>query len=712
MKPIDPRGKRFFNIWLTPEVSYLHLSTLFYASLVTMGLLTFVNIGQALILGGIEGGADLGKRGGLLTVTGELTIMSTVFLYGILCDRVGRRPVYALGLALMGISYILMPFATSVTDLVIYRVIYAAGVAAATGMLGTITNDYPQEMSRGKMVALSGIIIAIGAIAFNLMFRGLLGSYEAQGLDDFTASRNVHWIAAALCLGSAVLIGIGLKPGTPNTERPPPRDLFTSGFSEALKLRTGLAYASAFVARSDLVIIGTFTALWGAQAALDRGMSPGEGVARALTVFVVAQVAGLLWAPVMGWAIDRFNRVSVQAFGGLMSGVAFISMLLVEDLFDNAYLPLFCLLGIGQISIFYASQALIGQEAPSAKRGAVIGAFGTCGAVGILFFSGIGGYAFDAWQPAGAFFFVGLGAFVIFFLGLFVRLKAPGYTPSAPMKNAGVVITGSTRGIGYGMAREFLKRGNSVMITGRTQEAVDRAVESLTPVAADGAKVAGMACDVREMRQLQDLWVKARESLGDIDIWINNAGLNNSRMPIARLPFREMESVPHTNLLGMFYGCKVALEGMRKQGKGAIYNFEGFGSNGMQSPGSSIYGSTKFALRYFTKALVKETRDESVLVGTISPGIVLTEMITRDKDVLPPQAWEPIKRVYNILADRVETVTPFLVDGVLRNRKHGGKVSWLTRRKSAWRFMKARFGLGASRDLFAEREPRPAEQGR
>ena len=97
-----------------------------------------------------------GKEGGivgLLTQTGELTIMATVGLFGILCDRIGRRPVYALGLFFMGVSYVLMPFATTVVALVLVRVVYSVGTSAATGMLGTVTNDYPQEVSRGKLIA-------------------------------------------------------------------------------------------------------------------------------------------------------------------------------------------------------------------------------------------------------------------------------------------------------------------------------------------------------------------------------------------------------------------------------------------------------------------------------------------------------------------------------------------------------------------------------
>jgi NAD(P)-dependent dehydrogenase (short-subunit alcohol dehydrogenase family) len=265
-----------------------------------------------------------------------------------------------------------------------------------------------------------------------------------------------------------------------------------------------------------------------------------------------------------------------------------------------------------------------------------------------------------------------------------------------------VVITGSTRGIGRGMAREFLKRGHSVAITSRGQIAVDEALAYLTPfAAASGAKLTGVPSDVSHSEQVQKLWDLASSDLGEIDIWINNAGVTNTGAPIAWVPSEQFDIVATTNLVGSMICCQVALKGMQAQGHGALYNFEGFGSNGMQSPGNHIYGSTKYAIRHFTKALIQETKESPVIVGYMSPGIVLTDLTLAGKEKMPPKAWESVKKIYNILADREETVTPFLVDGVLENKKHGGRVHWLTRRKSAWRFFKSRF---QERDVISEYE--------
>ena len=139
---------------------------------------------------------------------------------------------------------------------------------------------------------------------------------------------------------------------------------------------------------------------------------------------------------------------------------------------------------------------------------------------------------------------------------------------TADAKN--VVITGSTRGIGKGMAREFLNRGHNVVISGRTQESVDAALADLKDAAeAKGAHLAGVPCDVGDINQVQSLWDKAVEHLGSVGIWINNAGRTNSSNKIATLPAGEFSGVVGTNLLGTMYGCQVALRGMQAQGHGA-----------------------------------------------------------------------------------------------------------------------------------------------
>lgn len=250
---------------------------------------------------------------------------------------------------------------------------------------------------------------------------------------------------------------------------------------------------------------------------------------------------------------------------------------------------------------------------------------------------------------------------------------------------ARIVITGSSRGIGAGMAREFRARGHDVVISARGKAAVDAAVELLSASPGSG-RVIGIVADVSDRAAVLALWNKAAHELGGVDIWINNAGMTGAKRPFVDLGDAEIATVLDTNIWGVLHGTRIALAGMQAQGSGKIFNFEGFGSDGMTAPGFTIYGMSKRAVTYFTKSLNKEIAGGPVLLGTISPGIVITDLLEDSRDA-DPEKWEKTKRMYNILADRLEDVAPFLVDQVLAADKPGTAIRWLTTAKAARRFL-------------------------
>lgn len=252
-----------------------------------------------------------------------------------------------------------------------------------------------------------------------------------------------------------------------------------------------------------------------------------------------------------------------------------------------------------------------------------------------------------------------------------------------------VVITGSTRGIGRGLADHFARAGCAVVVSGRDQGTVDATVKELSSSNA-GARLAGFACDVTSLPDVQALWDATVTAFGRVDIWINNAGISHRRKPLHEQDASEIEAVVDTNLMGTLNGCRVALSGMKARGAGWVWNMEGFGSNGMTAPGITVYGATKRAVTYLTKALIKETAGTGVNVGWLSPGIVATELLARDYEG-DAAAWEKAKKIFNILGDSVETVTPFLVKGVLGATKSGARVAWLTKPKAFARFATAGF---------------------
>jgi len=238
-----------------------------------------------------------------------------------------------------------------------------------------------------------------------------------------------------------------------------------------------------------------------------------------------------------------------------------------------------------------------------------------------------------------------------------------------------------------------------VTVSGRSQEAVDRAVEKLS--ARHGAeRLFGCPCDVTDFDQVQALWDAAKARWSRIDIWLNNAGIAHAQTPLWKQDSEEVAAVVHTNLTGSIYGAQVAMKGMLEQGSGSIYNLEGLGSDGRTVEGLTAYGTTKAGLTYLTDAMALEVKGTGILVGAIRPGMVVTDMITQQyKD--RPEQWDEARRLFNILADRPETVTPWIVDRVLANTRNGARIQWLSRGKALSRFLTVPF---TRRNLFGEGE--------
>jgi len=260
-----------------------------------------------------------------------------------------------------------------------------------------------------------------------------------------------------------------------------------------------------------------------------------------------------------------------------------------------------------------------------------------------------------------------------------------------------IVITGGTRGIGRGMAEEFVRRGHNVIISGRDTSAVESAAAAIE--AKGSGHCAGTAGEISLAATHDALWSLAVERFGPVDIWVNNAGMTNRKLKLDEVPSAEIQAVVSANLTGLINGCRVAVAGMLEQGQGKIFNMEGFGSDGMTQEGMTTYGATKRAVRYVTDSLAKEYADSPLIIANLSPGIVVTEFVTRDLYAHDPEELNKRKKFLKLLADRVETVAPALVDGMLALDKNGGAVRWMTPTQALGRILMSPF---RKRDPFAD----------
>lgn len=253
-----------------------------------------------------------------------------------------------------------------------------------------------------------------------------------------------------------------------------------------------------------------------------------------------------------------------------------------------------------------------------------------------------------------------------------------------------VVITGSTRGLGLCMAREFLKAGCCVAVSGRSEAALNAAAAELS-VYLDRALF--VPCDVTSPDDIERLWDATAQKWGRVDIWVNNAGRNAPYEFAFDTQRRYVDAVIDTNIKGMVFGSQLAARCMLEQKSGQIWNMEGLGSNNMIEARTILYGTTKCALTYFTKGFAKELEGTGVLAGRLSPGIMLTDFITKGPDGEPSQAIgnRRFQNVFNILADRPETVAAYFIPKILANRKNGAQIEWLTSGKAMGRFIAAPF---------------------
>ena len=261
-----------------------------------------------------------------------------------------------------------------------------------------------------------------------------------------------------------------------------------------------------------------------------------------------------------------------------------------------------------------------------------------------------------------------------------------------------VVITGSARGLGLELAKEFRKNDFNIVISDILKEELKKAVILLNEIDSKG-KVISVYCDVTSEKDLNHLMDETIGEFGKVDIWINNAGVNQPMKPIWELETSVVDKLIDIDLKSAVIGSKIAMKQMIKQGFGQIYGVEGYGSNDAYMLGLSIYGTSKRAITYFFRALAKEVDEMkyNIQIGLLSPGIMITDFITHsmgnDKFELP----EKTKKVYNILGDYPDVISNFLVNKIINNDKNNVRFNWLTNKKASFRFMTCAFN---KRDFF------------
>ncbi len=201
------------------------------------------------------------------------------------------------------------------------------------------------------------------------------------------------------------------------------------------------------------------------------------------------------------------------------------------------------------------------------------------------------------------------------------------------LENKVALVTGGSKGIGYGIAESLLKMGMRVAITSRTQQAADKAAVDLKKIGR--GEVLALEADVRNGKTQQTAVDKLLRKWGTLDVLVANAGLGYFGS-IETLTEDQWNETIDTNLTGVFHSVKASIPAL-KNSKGYIITVASLAGTNFFA-GGSAYNASKFGLVGFTQAIMLDLRNAGIKVSTIMPGSVATAF--NNHETSPADAWK------------------------------------------------------------------------
>ena len=194
------------------------------------------------------------------------------------------------------------------------------------------------------------------------------------------------------------------------------------------------------------------------------------------------------------------------------------------------------------------------------------------------------------------------------------------------LKGKNALITGSTSGIGLGIAEGFAKDGINLVLNGFGDAAEIEALRAGL-AAKYGVKVLYDGADMSKPEQIEAMMIKAEKDLGGIDILVNNAGIQHVA-PVDEFPLNKWDAIIAINMSSTFHTTRCALAYMKKTGWGRIINVASAHAL-VASPFKSAYVAAKHGVMGFTKTVALEVAEKGITVNAICPGYVLTPLVEK-----------------------------------------------------------------------------------
>ncbi|KAK3814765.1 MAG: major facilitator superfamily domain-containing protein [Linnemannia gamsii] len=426
----------------------------------TITLVAYLSIVQPFILNLVLNiHNNVGNITGSLALYDEIIALPATLCWGVLSDRVGRRPVYSIGFICLGAALMLYPRVENVyPHMLLCRLLFSLGSSAATCMMtGTLGDVAGAIHERGRVSAIVGFSAGCGGLIAGLV----LLSVPYDLADSFGGEMGGMRAAFIIVGGCAMVLGILLFFTMPATgvgeangvtgwfkktvlkkeieneyekEIISPFKLLKYGFVAARDPRVALAYLSSFVARADTVLFSSFMSLWVIHyysslgwCSPDRRITCFPAVGSTHTLTGYGQGISLAFAPLYGYAAEKFEKSTVLGFAGFMGAIGSLPFAFTKtDPAHKSNLAFVTMTGIGQMGVIIVGMTLVnGLNVDPKYRGSVAGVFSFCGALSIMITARLGGYLFDEWMPGAPFVIMGVVHILICLMSIYVRIVTP-----------------------------------------------------------------------------------------------------------------------------------------------------------------------------------------------------------------------------------------------------------------------------------------------
>jgi len=200
--------------------------------------------------------------------------------------------------------------------------------------------------------------------------------------------------------------------------------------------------------------------------------------------------------------------------------------------------------------------------------------------------------------------------------------KLPFKMPNYDLTGKVAIVTGGTKGLGYGIVMTLAYYGAKVVVTSRHQDDCDNVAKEVVEM---GGEAIGIKTDVQVKEELDNLVAKTVEKYGKVDIMVNNAGVAITK-PILFMTESDYNTVLDSNLRSVFFGSAAAAREMIKQGNGGrIINMASMGGL-VGTKNISTYGASKAAVLNLTKGMAIEFGKHKITVNSVCPGYVKTAL--------------------------------------------------------------------------------------